>query len=259
MRTPLAVALFVAASLAAPRTAFLVIDVQNDFVAGGSLAVPHADEVVPAINRIRAQHAGAFDLVVLSQDWHSPRHSSFASTWGRSPYQEIELLYTGEGDLCRQPGAVPQATYFVDCAPTARTTAVRQVLWPDHCVAGSRGADFHAGLRRLPTDLVVRKGHDPRVDSYSAFYSVGRMVATELPGLLAKAGVGRVVVAGIARDYCAFYTAMDARSLGLDVVFVLDATRAVAEATGDAAVAAMEGAGVMVVNEADLPSVLYDN
>jgi len=172
----------------------LVVDVQNDFMPGGALAVPRGDEIVPLVNRIAAN----FAVVVLTQDWHPEGHASFASSHpGRKPYETMRLAY-GE-----------------------------QVLWPDHCVQGTPGAAFHAGLDIPHAQLVIRKGHHRKVDSYSAFLEADRKTKTGLDGYLKSRGVKRVFCAGLATDFCVAWTAMDARRFGLQAVVIEEACRAI--------------------------------
>ena len=172
----------------------LVVDMQNDFMPEGALAVPGGDEIVPLVNRIAAQ----FAVVVLTQDWHPAGHASFASSHrGRKPYEEIRLAY-GE-----------------------------QVLWPDHCVQGSHGAAFHAALDIPHAQLVIRKGHHKKVDSYSAFLEADRKTKTGLDGYLESRGVKRVYFAGLATDFCVAWSAVDARRFGLQAVVIEDACRAI--------------------------------
>lgn len=173
--------------------ALIVIDVQNDFCPGGALAVPEGDRIVPLCNGLMER----FTSVVLTQDWHSPGHASFASTHGREPFGMVDLDY----------------------GP--------QVLWPDHCVQATPGAAFHPDLNTRPAQLVVRKGMKPQIDSYSAFFENDRRTTTGLAGWLRDKGVRRVVLCGLATDFCVNYSAQDARALGFDVVLVEDACRAV--------------------------------
>lgn len=190
----------------------IVVDVQNDFMPGGALAVPRGDEIVPLVNRIAAR----FALVVLTQDWHPAGHASFASSHaGRKPYQTIRLRYGN------------------------------QVLWPDHCVQGTPGAAFHPGLDIPHAQLVLRKGHHLKIDSYSAFLEADRKTATGLGGYLRARGVKRVVCVGLATDFCVGWTALDARRLGLKAEIVEDACRAI-DTAGSLAAAwrAMAKAGV---------------
>lgn len=174
--------------------ALVVVDVQNDFCPGGALAVVDGHQVVPIINDL----IEAFDHVVLTQDWHPDRHSSFASTHpGREPFETIAMPY-GE-----------------------------QTLWPDHCVQGSGGASFHPALKWTKAELVVRKGFRPAIDSYSAFFENDRATPTGLAGYLRERGIGRLTLAGLATDFCVAYSALDAVAHGFDVTVRLDACRAI--------------------------------
>lgn len=204
-----------------PRDALIVIDVQNDFCPGGALAVPAGDAVVPVINRL----VPSFGQIVLTQDWHPPGHSSFASAHpGRAPFESVDMPY----------GA--------------------QTLWPDHCVQGSAGADFHPGLDTAAAQLVVRKGFRPEIDSYSAFFENDRTTPTGLRGYLGERGLARVFLAGLATDYCVFYSALDARRIGLDVVLVADACRAIdLDGSRDRALAGMAAAGVKLAASDAIP------
>ncbi len=172
----------------------IVIDVQNDFCPGGALAVPHGDEVVPIINRLAAR----FRHVVLTQDWHPPNHFSFASS---------------------HPGKRPFETIAADYGP--------QVLWPDHCIQDSPGAAFHPALHIPHAALVLRKGMNPEIDSYSAFYENDRKTPTGLVGYLRDRGLQRLFLAGLAFDFCVRYSAEDARREGFEVFVVEDACRGI--------------------------------
>jgi len=172
----------------------LLIDLQYDFMPGGALAVAHGDEVVPVANRL----AQGFSHVVLTQDWHPAHHSSFASSHpGKRQYEQIELSY----------------------GP--------QTLWPDHCVQSSKGAELLAELRLPQAELILRKGFNPDIDSYSAFFENDRTTPTGLAGYLAERALTRVFLAGLAFDYCVAYSALDARRLGLQVYVLQDACRAI--------------------------------
>jgi nicotinamidase/pyrazinamidase len=176
------------------RDLLLVIDVQNDFCPGGALAVPEGDAIVPTINRL----ARDFPHVVLTQDWHPPGHASFASAHpGRQPFEAIELPY----------GA--------------------QILWPDHCVQGTRGAAFHPDLDIPHAELVLRKGYHPAIDSYSAFQENDRKTATGLAAYLRERGFERVTLCGLATDFCVLYSVLDAAAAGFAVTVVLDACRGI--------------------------------
>ena len=178
----------------APSDVLLVVDVQNDFCPGGNLAVTTGDEVVPIVNRLSQR----FRHVVLTQDWHPRGHQSFASSHpGRKPFETIALPY----------GA--------------------QVLWPDHCVQGTPGAEFHAGLQIPHAELVLRKGYHRAIDSYSAFFENDRTTPTGLAGYLHERGLARLFVAGLAFDFCVRYSAEDAHRTGFGVVVIEDACRAI--------------------------------
>lgn len=200
--------------------ALIVVDVQYDFCPAGALAVSGGDEVVPLVNALLPR----FPIVVATQDWHPPGHASFASSHpGRKALEVIEL------------------------------DGVQQVLWPDHCVAGTPGAAFHAGLDRRPFRAIVRKGTDPRVDSYSAFRDNHREHPTGLAGLLRELGVGRVVIVGLATDYCAAASARDAVEMGFAAEIWLAATRPVGAPPGhlERTLAALRPLGVTL--REDLP------
>lgn len=172
----------------------VVVDVQNDFCVGGNLAVPNGDEVVPLINNL----ARTFRNVVLTQDWHPPGHSSFASSHpGRQPFEQVEMPY----------------------GP--------QTLWPDHCIQGDFGAAFHERLDVTHAELVIRKGFRPAIDSYSAFFENDHKTPTGLAGYLRERGFQRVHLAGLAFDYCVRYSAEDARSLGFETFVINAACRAI--------------------------------
>jgi nicotinamidase/pyrazinamidase len=172
----------------------LVVDVQNDFCPGGRLAVPDGDEVVPLVNRL----AASFQHVVLTQDWHPPGHRSFASANpGRQPFETVTFPY----------------------GP--------QVLWPDHCVQGTSGAEFHAGLEIPHAELIIRKGYRREIDSYSAFYENDHKTPTGLAGYLRERGLSRVFLVGLAFDFCVRYSAEDAQRGGFTAVVIEDACRAI--------------------------------
>ncbi|MCO5160543.1 MAG: bifunctional nicotinamidase/pyrazinamidase [Mesorhizobium sp.] len=174
--------------------ALVVIDVQNDFCPGGALAVAGGDEIVPMVNGLIA----SYDHVVLTQDWHPAGHSSFASSHlGRAPFETIAMDY----------------------GP--------QTLWPDHCVQGTKGAEFHPDLVWTKAELVIRKGFRKAIDSYSAFYENDHATPTGLGGYLKERGFSKLTMAGLATDYCVAFSALDARRHGLDVTVRMDACRAI--------------------------------
>ena len=205
-----------------PQDVLLVTDVQNDFCPGGALAVPDGDAVIPVIHRI----APLFEHVILTQDWHPPGHHSFASAHpGKHPSEQVRVSY-GE-----------------------------QTLWPEHCVQGTPGADFHPALQLARAELILRKGFRPEIDSYSAFFENDRTTATGLVGYLRERNLTRVFLTGLAYDYCVGYSALDARRLGFPVTIISDACRAI-DLNGS--VAAIEKqfakAGVTLIESAAIPA-----
>lgn len=202
------------------RSALIVVDVQNDFCPGGALAVPGGDEIIPVVNRIMP----LFGHVALTQDWHPQGHSSFASTHGKAPFS-------------------------LDDSPDRLG-----LLWPDHCVAGSRGADFHPGLRTDLARLILRKGTRKDLDSYSAFFENDGHTSTGLSGWLAALKVSAVYVLGLATDYCVRATAVDAANLGLEVWVLTEACRPVSPKDERIAVEAMKSAGCSMASISELRS-----
>jgi nicotinamidase/pyrazinamidase len=202
------------------HSVLIVVDVQNCFVTGGTLAVPHGEDVVPVINRL----AAAFANVVVTQDWHTPGHVSFASSHpGRKPYETIELAY----------------------GP--------QVLWPDHCVMGTADAGLIKGLDMTKAELIMRKGFHQDLDSYSAFAEADHRTSTGLRGYLRDRRIRRVFVCGLATDFCVAWTAIDARKAGFETSVIEDACRAI-DLNGSLAAAwtSMAAAGVKRIHAAEL-------
>ena len=198
----------------------IVIDVQNDFCPAGALAVPGGDRVIEPIHQIAAR----FKHIILTQDWHTPHHASFASANpGKKPFEQIQVSY----------GA--------------------QTLWPDHCVQQTIGAAFHPALHLPQAELILRKGFRPEIDSYSGFFENDRTTTTGLSGYLRERGFTRVFLAGLAYDFCVGYSALDARRLGFEAVVIKDACRAI-DLDGSAAdmEAQFARAGVVEKNSADV-------
>ena len=222
-----------AALAAAPRRAYAqpmltpgdadvlaVIDVQNCFVPGGTLPVPEGDKIIPIINRL----APAFRHVVITQDWHTKGHVSFASSHaGKKPFETTSLPYG------------------------------TQVLWPDHCVQGTPDADLHKDLKIPHAQLIIRKGYRQQVDSYSAFLEADRKTKTGLAGYLKERGITRVFLVGLATDFCVAWSALDARREGFEALVIEDATRGI-DAGGSLgkAWADMTGAGVKRIQSKDI-------
>ena len=204
------------------KTALIVVDVQNCFVSGGTLAVKGGEEVVPVINKL----AAAFPNVVITQDWHTPGHISFASAHsGKKPFESTKLAYGN------------------------------QVLWPDHCVQGSADAALHKDLALPKAQLIIRKGFHQGTDSYSAFTEADGKTSTGLAAYLKARGIGTVYVCGLATDFCVSWTALDARKAGFQAAVIEDASRAI-DLNGSlkAAWAQMAKAGVKRVQSADIVS-----
>jgi len=203
--------------------ALVLVDLQNDFLPGGALAVPRGDEVIPIANRLQPR----FGLVVATQDWHPPGHGSFASTRpGRKPGELAELA------------------------------GLPQVLWPDHCVQGTAGAAFAPTLTMARVEAIVRKGTDPAIDSYSGFFDNGHRKSTGLGDYLKGRGATDLYVLGLATDYCVKFTALDAVRLGFRTFLVQDGCRGVELSKGDVARALDEArkAGVQIVQSSDVQS-----
>lgn len=197
-----------------PDHALIVVDMQNDFCPGGALAVPGGDAIVGGINALMNQAAA----VILTQDWHPAGHSSFASS---------------------HPGASPMETVEMPYGP--------QILWPDHGVQGSDGAAFHPGLR-TDGDLIIRKGFDPEIDSYSAFFENDHATPTGLEGYLRTRGISRLTMVGLAFDFCVNFSALDAAKLGFEVTVRRDLSAAIdLDGSEAAATEAMHTAGVRIV------------
>lgn len=203
-----------------PTRALLIVDIQNDFCPGGALAVPEGDRIIPRINAL----ATRFEHVLLTQDWHPPGHLSFASSHeGKAPYDRVQLTY-GE-----------------------------QILWPDHCVQGTPGADFHPDLHVDRAELIIRKGFRREIDSYSAFFENDHRTPTGLAGYLRERGIEALYIAGLATDFCVHWSAVDGRKLGFDVHVIEDASRGI-DTNGSMAYAhqRMQDAGAILTDSAEL-------
>ena len=194
--------------------ALLLIDIQNDFLPGGRLAVPDGDAIIPLVNDLQAR----FDLVVATQDWHPLGHQSFVSSHaGRAPFEQIDLH------------------------------GLPQVLWPDHCTQASAGAELAASLRTERVEAIFRKGTSAEIDSYSAFFDNGHRKSTGLANYLRGRGVTVVYVAGLAGDYCVYYSALDALAAGFETHVIVDATRAISADGFRAAQADLQAKGAHLV------------
>ncbi|MDR0457069.1 MAG: bifunctional nicotinamidase/pyrazinamidase [Treponema sp.] len=204
------------------RTLLLMVDVQNDFCPGGALAVQDGDGVIAPLNRLAAVCASLGGRVAATQDWHPAGHISFASSHSdKKP-----------GDIIEQG----------------------QILWPDHCVQGTRGAAFHEELNLNPVNLIIRKGFRPGLDSYSAFFENDHSTSTGLEGGIKQMNIETVIMGGLATDYCVLYSAMDSRRLGFKTIVVSDAVRGVDYPPGsvEKAMAQMQDAGIIFADSAQL-------
>jgi nicotinamidase/pyrazinamidase len=203
-----------------PQDVLIVVDIQNDFCPGGELAVPGGDSVIPVIQQI----APLFQHVILTQDWHPEGHTSFASSYAtRQPFEQVELSYG------------------------------LQTLWPDHCIQGTHGAEFHPALHLPQAELILRKGFRPHVDSYSAFFENDHSTPTGLDGYLRERGFKRVFIVGLAYDYCVHYSAIDAVRAGLEAIVLRDACRAIDLKASESRIQAeFAQAGVVEITSAQL-------
>ncbi len=174
-------------------TALIIIDVQNDFCPGGALEVKNGEKIIEPINSAQDK----FETIILTQDWHPKDHSSFASNNSAEVYSKIEMDYGS------------------------------QILWPDHCIQGSIGAKFHKNLNTTNSNLILRKGCNPKIDSYSAFFENDKNTTTGLEGYLKKKEIKRLYLCGLAFDYCVFYSALDGVNLGFEVFVFQDLTKAI--------------------------------
>jgi nicotinamidase/pyrazinamidase len=199
------------------RDVLIIVDVQNDFCPGGALAVPHGDEIVPAVNRLAAE----FAHVILTQDWHPRGHASFASSHhAKQPFEVIEVAYG------------------------------QQILWPDHCVQGTSGAAFNPALDVPHAELIVRKGFRRAIDSYSAFFENDHHTPTGLAGYLRERGLERLTLCGLATDFCVLYSALDGRKAGFEVRVVTSACRGIdLDGSLGRALASMRETGVTLLAE----------
>lgn len=197
----------------------IIIDVQNDFIPGGSLAVPEGDKIVPIINSIQDK----FDLIVASQDWHPENHISFASNHaGKKVFDKIEIH------------------------------GHQQTLWPNHCVQESKGAEFHPDLDTRRIEAIFRKGTDKNIDSYSVFYDNGHLKSTGLTGYLKAQGTSQLYMCGLASDFCVYYSLMDAFKEGFACFFIEDASRPINPDELEKQKAEMQHLGIQIISASDI-------
>jgi nicotinamidase/pyrazinamidase len=204
--------------------ALILVDIQNDFMSGGALAVPQGNLILPITNAIQQK----FDLVIATQDWHPQGHKSFASSHpGKKIFATIEL------------------------------NGLEQVLWPDHCVQGTSGADFHKDLDTTKVEAIFRKGMDVNIDSYSGLYDNGRRKSTGMAGYLKERNVTKAFVCGLASDYCVYFTAKDLIQDGFETFFIEDATRPISNDGFSDAKSTLRQMGAHIITHADLSSSLH--
>ena len=190
--------LYLASNIQARDTdALIIVDMQNDFMPSGALGVKEGDEMIAPMNKLAERFHRPGNLIIMTQDWHPPGHLSFASSHGKKPFDP----YESEG--------------------------IGPVLWPDHCVQGTPGAEFHPDVQAKYAKVIVRKGYHPTVDSYSTFIENDKKTHTGLAGYLKELGKKRIFLCGLALDYCVYYSAMDGRDLGFEAVVVIDLTKAI--------------------------------
>ncbi len=193
----------------------IIIDMQNDFCPGGALAVPDGDKIVTLINKLQEK----FDLVIATQDWHPAGHASFASSHsGKKPFESIDL------------------------------NGINQVLWPDHCVQNSSGAEFHSDLKMAKIEAIFRKGTHPDIDSYSGFYDNAHQRATGLSGYLKEKGATELYFCGLAAEYCVFFSVKDALDEGFNTILIEDATRPLEKDDFEAAKKEIRQKGGKIIN-----------
>ena len=204
--------------------ALIIVDIQNDFIPGGALPVEGGDSIIEGINKIANVFKNYSRNIILTQDWHPPGHLSFASSHpGMKPGDEFQ---TEDG-------------------------AIGPVLWPDHCVQGTKGAEFHENLNKILTSLIIRKGINPEVDSYSAFLENDKKTETGLAGYLKSKDINRIFVCGLALDYCCYFTAIDAVEFGFSAYFIIDLTRGIDLPPGNISVSIehMKKKGIKFANQ----------
>ncbi len=204
------------------KNALIIVDVQNDFCSGGALEVKNAESIIPVINQIRDK----FDYVFLTKDWHPLNHVSFAKNHNKNPGEIIELK-----------------------------NGVKQILWPVHCVQNSKGADFHPDLIVKNTDIIIYKGEDPEIDSYSGFYDNGHLKSTGLAEKLREFGINKIFITGLATDYCVKFTTIDGIKEGFKTHLIKDACKAVNIKPDDEkkAIEEMQNIGAIVILSNEIP------
>ena len=174
-------------------TALIIVDIQNDFCQGGKLEVPNADSIIPSVNNIQKE----FNTIILTQDWHPKDHKSFASQHKKKPFTQIKMTYGN------------------------------QILWPDHCIQGTKGSEFHQDLNTRRANMIIRKGYRKNIDSYSAFFENDKKTSTGLNGFLKDLSIKDIFLCGLAFDYCVLYSAIDAKKLGFSPIIISSCCRSI--------------------------------
>jgi nicotinamidase/pyrazinamidase len=206
------------------KDVLIVVDIQNDFLSGGSLEVPYGDAIIESINKIGKQFKRKGSKIVFTQDWHPSDHQSFASQHeGKLPFDPIQGFH-----------------------------GIGPVLWPDHCIQGSEGAEFHKNLDTTISHLIIRKGFNPSIDSYSGFLENDKSTETGLDGYLSSLKLKKVFICGLALDYCVNYSALDAKEKGYDVHVIHDLTRGITKETINQAMDKLQKSGVKFINSSEL-------
>ena len=173
--------------------ALIIVDIQNDFCQGGKLEVPNADSIIPSVNNIQKE----FNTIILTQDWHPKDHKSFASQHKKKPFTQIKMTYGN------------------------------QILWPDHCIQGTKGSEFHQDLNTRRANMIIRKGYRKNIDSYSAFFENDKKTSTGLNGFLKDLCIKDIFLCGLAFDYCVLYSAIDAKKLGFSPIIISSCCRSI--------------------------------
>ncbi|EGG20488.1 nicotinamidase [Cavenderia fasciculata] len=226
--------------------ALILVDIQYDFMEGGSLQVPNASDILEPINKLLENNNQLFDLVVLSQDWHPQNHISFASNHpGAQCFETIDI---------QQPPPPPPRSTTTTTTIGKKDITMKQIMWPNHCVQHSKGSEFHQHLLRSSNikEVIIRKGMNVNVDSYSAFQDNDDQYKTELHSTLVQHHVKDIYVCGLATDYCVGYTCLDGKQLGYNVYLLSDCTRGVSDDSTNEMLSKLENNGVLLIKSTDL-------
>lgn len=244
------------------KAALVIIDVQDCFLSGGSLAVNEGNDVIPVINGLRKELSDRLSMVVVSQDWHCAEHISFASSHvGKKPFDVVQLNYLDRKLCVSSTVNIANFPNAVECNGTTETTKnISQVLWPVHCVKnvidGPTSSNLDGNLLIDKDDVIVKKGSSCEVDSYSLFLDNGGLKSTGLENTMRTEGITDLFITGLALDYCVYWTALDAKTFGFDVYVVIDATRGVDPKTSEQAKSDMVSKGIRLINSAEVVNIM---